>query len=323
LPKRGSRMSLAADLVCSLFCGLPRLERRMMVFLSASDETSSEGFFHHAGYVASLATWTELVIPAWQEKVLKGPPRLDEFHVTDLRSRAWREEHGFTEESAEARIEAAVDVLSQAEGLLAVRSTIDDTHFKNRSAGLLFKLNDPLRKPTYFQVDYPSFHGYIYIVLMMCAAYPKAEKVDFVIEKKKEVFPAIHDFHEGLAESFKKFGVPRFAELVGELIPGDKKRIPLQAADLLCWHTQRLAASARNPAITFSDVDSQRLSKLARIGMGQTWPREMMEELCDGLFEDWRKLNEVERVPEVRSDDEYDPPSRSKSGESCDGSGDS
>jgi hypothetical protein len=115
--------------------------------------------------------------------------------------------------------------------------------------------------------------------------------VDFVIEKKKEVFPAMHDFHQGLSNCFLQMGLQRFADLVGELIPADKKRIPVQAADLLCWHTQRLFASRRNSSISFSNVDSQRLSKLTRVGTGHTWEREMIEELCGGLFEEWRQLN--------------------------------
>ncbi|MGA8739918.1 MAG: hypothetical protein WB561_01885 [Terracidiphilus sp.] len=182
-------------------------------------------------------------------------------------------------------------------------------------------MNDSRRAPVNFVVDYPSFHGYVYLVLTVLSLYPKTEKVDFVIEKKREVFPAMHDFHEGLGESFRNIGLPRFAEIIGELIPGDKKRIPLQAADLLCWHTQRFAASVRNPTITFSEVDSQRYAKLIRLGTGHTWEREMIEELCDTLFEDWRKLNEVEGISEVRQDDDDDSSRRPKSGESCDGSG--
>ena len=299
--------NLAADLVNSLFCGLPRLEKRLMVFLAASDETCGESIFHHAGYVAPLACWTDVLIPAWQEKVLKGPPQLDEFHMTELRSRLWREKHGITDDDAERRIEAAVEVISQTKGLFAVRSSVDGAHFEKHASGLKFRLNNPRRKPAVFVIDYPSFNGYMYLVLTFCAAYPKTEKVGFVIEKKKEVFPAIYEFYEGLRASFVNIGLPRCAEIMGELLPDDKKRIPLQAADVLCWHTQRQASHIRNPLISFSAVDSERFSKLTRLGSGHTWPRAMMEELCDGLFDDWRKLNEVEGVSELQSRDERDP----------------
>lgn len=312
--------TLAADLVRSLFCGLPRWEKRMTVFLSASDETCGEEIFHHGGYVAPLECWTDVFVPSWEKLVLAGPPRLEEFHITELRSRMWREKNGITKEDAEARIDSAVNLISQTKGMFAVRSTVDGSHFGRQADGLQFQLNDSRRKPIDFVVDYPSFHGYVYLVMMVCSLYPKAEKVDFVVEKKREVFPAMRDFHQGFRDSFTDLGYPRIGELVGELIPGDKKKVPLQAADLLCWHYQRLAASAKNGMIRFSEVDRERLFKLTRMGAGHTWEPEMIEEMCGTFFEDWRKLNEVEGVREVQSDNEYDPPRRPESGESCDGS---
>jgi hypothetical protein len=195
----------------------------MTVFLAASDETLGESVFHYAGYVAPVACWSDALVPAWEERVLKGNPRLDEFHITDLRSRSWREEHGITEVDVERRIDAAVDLISQTKGLFAIRSTIDAAHFEKQASGFRFRLSDPRRKPADFVIDYPSFLAYIYMVLLTCSMYPATEKVDFVIEKKKEVFPAIHEFFEGLRENFVKLGLPRFAEIMGELIPGDKK----------------------------------------------------------------------------------------------------
>ena len=256
-----------------------------------------------------------------KERFLDGPPRIEIFHVVDLRSSQWREKNGITQEDAEARIDAAVDLIFRSRTIYAVHSSIDGAHFDREADGLLFRLNDHRRAPINFVKDYPSFHGYIYLVLSACSLKPTAEKVDFIIEKKREVFPAMHDFHQGMSESFRNYGLPRLADLIGELIPGDKKRIPLQAADLLCWHIQRHFAHARNPSISYSDIDRQRLDKLTKLGVGHVWESEMVEELCKSLFEDWRQLNEVEGVREIQSDNEYDPPSRSKSGESCDGSG--
>ncbi|HVY13291.1 MAG TPA: hypothetical protein VHB73_06990, partial [Alphaproteobacteria bacterium] len=106
-----------------------------------------------------------------------------------------------------------------------------------------------------------------------------------------------------------------------ELKPSDKKIVPVQAADVLCWHTQRLFASRQNPSIIFSDVDSRRYAKLTRFGVGHTWEQEMIKALCGTLFEDWRKLNEAEEVREIQSNNEHDPSGRFKDGESCDGGG--
>lgn len=279
----------------------------MAVFVAASDEALGGGVFHHAGYLAPLACWTDVIVPAWEREVLAGLPPIDEFHVVDLRSRSWRDSHGITKDDAEARIDAAVEILAKARGLYAVRSSIDGDHFDEHSSGLRFRLNDPRRGPADFVTDYPSFLGYIYSVLFACTNYPKTEKVDFVIEKKKEVFPAIHDFYESIRESLPGIGLSHIAKIMGELIPGDKKRIPLQAADLLCWHTQRKETNARNPSITFCEVDRLRYSKITRLGSGHTWSRLMIEELCDSLFEDWRKLNEVEGISEIRSGNEENP----------------
>jgi hypothetical protein len=42
-----------------------------------------------------------------------------------------------------------------------------------------------------------------------------------------------------MVESLEMLGHPEWRPLVGDLIPGGKDRVPLQAADLLCWYTKR------------------------------------------------------------------------------------
>ena len=63
-------------------------------------------------------------------------------------------------DEAEARIDAAVDLISATKGMFSVRSTVDGPHFDKQADGRLFKLNDPRRAPVEFVIDYPSFHGY-------------------------------------------------------------------------------------------------------------------------------------------------------------------
>lgn len=264
----------------------------MAVFISASDESLGDGVFHHAGYLAPQSCWDDVFCPAWEEKVLNPYPQIDEFHVTALRSRAWREKHGMSMEEAESRIDAAVDVVYQTKGMFGVRCSIDGNHFRDHASGLQFALVDPGRAPADMVMDYPSFLGYLYLVLEVFSMYHKAEKVDFIIEKKSEVFPAIRDFHEAMRQSLVGQGLSRKADLMGGLIPGDKKSIPLQAADLLCWHTQRAFANLRNPSITFSETDRVRFAKLTRRGSGVNWELEMVEELCAALFEDLRRMKE-------------------------------
>ena len=61
----------------------------MVVFVAASDETdydvNHEGTFYYSGFLASEQDWINTFTPMWDARVLKGPPRITEFHVTDLR----------------------------------------------------------------------------------------------------------------------------------------------------------------------------------------------------------------------------------------------
>ena len=88
--------------------------------------------------------------------------------------------------------------------------------------------------------------------------HPEAEKVDFIIERKAQVTRHIQDFHSQLAQALEAQGAASLARLVGELIPGGKERVPLQAADVLCWH------SARSQQVgTMDAADKRRYAKLA------------------------------------------------------------
>lgn len=49
----------------------------------------------------------------------------------------------------------------------------------------------------------------------------------------------IKEFHSNLAQALEGINSPSLSRLVGELIPGEKNHIPLQAADLLCWYSAR------------------------------------------------------------------------------------
>ncbi|MFP5231857.1 MAG: hypothetical protein ACLGQX_04415 [Acidobacteriota bacterium] len=251
----------------------------MAVYLAASDETVGEGIFHHAGYVASIDCWNEVFVPAWKRDVLTGKPRLSTFHMNDLRSERWRQRQGMTRDDVEARIDAAVDVLSRTEGLFAVWSSIDKADFDKNAYRLGLEPNDPRRGRTKFEVDYLSFNWYAHHVLRYCSSNPAVERVDFMIEKKEVVFPTMEQFHAGLPTAFMGTQSPHFAQMVGELQSGGKEEIRLQAADVLCWHVQRKCANARNPKIAFSEVDRKRFDAHTRRGASFTMGREMVEDL--------------------------------------------
>jgi len=77
-------------------------------------------------------------------------------------------------------------------------------------------------------------HHYAFIVLSYVdLEHPKAEKVDFIVERNGYITKYIQEFHLTLADGLTALGKPLLARLVGELISGEKERVPLQAADLL------------------------------------------------------------------------------------------
>jgi len=68
----------------------------MAVFISASDEAAGKNQrdpFLFAGFVAPEKDWSRFLAPAWQERVLDGPPSIPYLHMTDIRSPQWRSDY--------------------------------------------------------------------------------------------------------------------------------------------------------------------------------------------------------------------------------------
>jgi hypothetical protein len=259
----------------------------MAVFVSASDETSgatSQGIFHYCGYVAPLNDWSEFFAPAWYERVLAGPPAIPYLHMTDIRSKGWRQQHGLSEVDADLRVQAACEVIGQLGGMFPARATLPAGDFRVSCGKRKMRVSSKAIKT--FEPDYLGFMGYAFLVLRYIAdEFPDADKVDFIIERKKGISEHIVDFHNDFPEGLASVGQSSLAPLLGELIPGGKERIPLQAADVLCWHTQR--AELR----TASKVDLQRLRTITRAsGHSFTWSKAELIKLNDG-FE--RRLSEM------------------------------
>jgi hypothetical protein len=86
--RQAASIELAVFLVRSLFCGLPRLEKRMAVFVSASDESDGgchRSRFWHGGWVAPEKDWVTYFAPARQERVLDVEPSIPFLNATDMR----------------------------------------------------------------------------------------------------------------------------------------------------------------------------------------------------------------------------------------------
>jgi hypothetical protein len=260
------------------------------VFVSGSDETSgpdNRSLLHYAGFVMKEEDWSQFFAPAWASRVLEGPPELPYLHMTEIRSKAWREEHGISERDADNRVHEAVLVIKTMGSMWPVRSTMDAGRFRDIAGARDMRIETGGRRK--FEPDYLAFLGYVYLVLLYVRDnHADAEKVDFVVEIKKGITENLHGFHNEMRAVLKEMGEPRLESLLGDIIPGGKERVPLQAADVLCWHTQR----ASRPQCTATDRRRYRAMALGR-GWSYDWRNRAIEQLADatsrGILDEARK----------------------------------
>ena len=69
----------------------------MAVFLASCDESAGKtkrDQFYFGGFIGPEEDWSRFLAPAWQERVLDGPPVIPYLHMTDIRSNQWRRGHG-------------------------------------------------------------------------------------------------------------------------------------------------------------------------------------------------------------------------------------
>lgn len=245
----------------------------MAVFVAYSDESDVgdlDGMFLYAGYAAPEKDWPELS-ESWDNRVLSGPPRIPYLHMTEIKRLAWRNTHRISYNDAENRIDEAVRIIFSRGSLLSVGSCM-------RKGDLREAVYKPLKvakvQPLYGvkEPDYLSFLAYAANAIdQVYGHYPDAEKVNFVVSRKKKVSEHVRDFHEML----KAILAPPLSALVGDLIPGDMERtLPLQFADVSCWHMQRYFAK------TMERVDESRLWYLGeKNGRLQEITREELEDI--------------------------------------------
>lgn len=251
----------------------------MAVFVCGLDETSGRhqrDKFFMGGFVAYETEWTLTLAPAWEKCVLAGPPRIPYLHMTDIRSREWREEHGLSKTAAEERINRAIDIIDKTSNLSPIGIEVDGGEVRDSFSET--RILHPNGGNVPFDPDYICFLAFSYLALSYVAqTYADAERVDFIIEKNGRITRYIQAFHSGITMSLRALGRPDLAQLVGELIPAGKERTHLQAADVLCWHTAR-------PKETMDELDAQRYAKLARKnGMRARLDKDYIEELAAAL----------------------------------------
>lgn len=253
------RPGLAAELIESLFCGVPRIEKRMAVFVAASDESDGPrqtGPFVYGGFVGPSRDWIDWFAPAWEERVLNGTPAIPFFHMTEIRNPKWQAEHGLSASEAERRIDEAVRIVASMGTINVVHTAFDSGHFRKmfRSARIALKTQFGSYS---FDPDYVGFMGFARGVLEFVQNHRcDVERVDFVVERKQRVSHYMPDYLDAVEEWLTDTGQTDLLKLVGGLSLGDKTRVPLQAADLAMWHIRRKEAGE------LEDVDLRRMRRM-------------------------------------------------------------
>jgi hypothetical protein len=203
--------------------------------------------FFHCGWLAPETDWWNVFAPLWDMRVLKGPPRIPYFHMTQMKSKHWCKEHGIDRAEAEFRIDEAFGVIDAIPSLVPL-----NCEFKAGDLLDIFKqkVNFKSGARQRFEPDFLGFIGYADEVLgYLEANHPEATKVDFVVEAKGKTTNRMMEFFAGMPASYAEMGLQRRAELIGAFIPIVKRddvpdslrdhRPPTQVADLLNWYTRR------------------------------------------------------------------------------------
>jgi hypothetical protein len=294
------RVDLAVSLVRSLFWELPRQDKRVALFVAASDETSggnAVSTFHYSGWIAPEPDWTLYFTPAWQEWVLEGPPKIPYVHMTDMRSRKWREEHGITQDEADLRLDWAAHTLNVMGSLYPFDVTIDAGRFRP-----VFKEHKLVTKSgatKNLEPDFISFIAYVFAILRhVDYRYPDAEKVDFLVENNSEITKHIYEFYKTMPEALAYSRNSKLIKLLGKFIPGGKDHAPLQAADFLCWHARRADAG------TLDERSAQRWQKIShRSGFRYVMDDTMMRNLSSAFTQREKENEKLKGIRELRSHD--------------------
>lgn len=288
----------------------------MAVFLSASDESDAghhRSKFWHCGWLMPETDWSQYFTPAWQEWVTDANPKIPYLHMTDIRDPDWCLEHGITWSQAQEKMDMAAVLIRQMGSLRPVTVSADAGVFLDAHGKKKIMESTTGKKAARFLVDHYCFNAYVLAVLSHVHAHlPDVEKVDFVVERKEGVFEKLKQFYDTFDKSLDYIGHPELAKYMGELTAVGKQRVPVQAADMLCWHV--------------SHADSGKLRgrdemRAATIFSGKTGPiLELPDQLHFDLARSFReRINELEkenenkrRVPKVRHDYERTDPGSSR-----------
>jgi hypothetical protein len=250
----------------------------MAVYTAYSDEAgvaNPSGEFLVCGYLGTESVWDD-VRRAWQERVLDGPPKISELHMTEIRSVHWRNKVGMSFNDSENRVAEAVRVIFSTGALDAVASVI--------KRSMLYEVfPKPPKKRNAIGLDVPDYVCYLaYIQIMLLRAkklHPDATKVNFVFAEKEETKKGMKAIVE-VTRRFLAAEMPEMSALFGDFVAKrPESEIALQAADLICWHLQC------NFRGNFPRTDESRMWYLLkpRDGDLHEWSKESLQDFADGI----------------------------------------
>src|SRR5581483_6256801 len=178
----------------------------MAVFIFASDEAAGKNQrdpFLFAGFVAPEKDWSRFLAPAWQERVLDGPPSIPYLHMTDIRSPQWRSDYGLSRLQADDRVDEAVSVIDTMSTLYPICIRVDGGYFRDKFSTRKVAFSKTTRSQP-LEPDYVCFLLYVFVVLTHIEKnHPQAEKVDFLVERNGQITKHIQAFHAQMPRSLE------------------------------------------------------------------------------------------------------------------------
>jgi hypothetical protein len=271
---------LAEALTRSLYCGVYALEGRVSVYVSFSDESASadgKGYFLIAGYIAKETEWPEFS-RRWQDDILDPQPKIPYIHMTEIRSREWRETHGISREQANEKVNKAVGLITNCDYISAYTARLPEgfyseirERFKEKGFGLGKHHTHP---------DYPCFAAFAMgVVQDMASKHSDITKITFNISRKKYVENYIRDLvRDAIVRHFADFR-PGLENLVGDVVPlSMEDHKPLQAADVFGWHLQRICSGNVTPEDEFN------ATAITANAVGLTFSEKMLEETAESTL---------------------------------------
>ena len=200
--------------------------------------------------------------------------------MREIRNAEWRNKHHISFNDAEERVSAGAKVMASFGNMAAIASTVNRADLQDlfhKRYGKRRNIPAGIREP-----DYLCFIAYAAFMLgQVYNKWPEAERVNFVISRKKKVRHHIGTFRDELQKLMK----PPLVDLVGDLIPASPEdQLPLQAADALLWHIQRYYASGRDQR-KMNASDRIHLANLIHNGgldgTVHTWERSELVEMAE------------------------------------------